>query len=350
MTSSLPIAAAPFSSSTACSRPTPPVTHAAAPDAPRVKREVRVTGIVEAVHSSKVLVPQIFSQGGPMTLTKLIPNGSKVKEGDLIAVFDAPSRSIRPATPKPNSTTSATRSNKSAAQNRADAEKRVSDLRQAEADLAKAKSNCKRVPYSAKSTASKRMSGWKPPAPRRQPDQIQRRPRQERCRLPPHPGTPARSPESHARTHQIQHGQTRTARPARRHGRPPESLSQQLHGPCPGRRSALPRPADRQHFRSHRQCSSAAPSASPMVPPSSPAARPPCTSTLIRNWPSPLISNSPAPLPAPLSAVPSRAFTAVFKLDKSDPHLMPDLSAAVVVDAPTQGDGRENERRCHPST
>src|SRR5947209_17350756 len=72
-----------------CSRTTPPVTHAAAPDTPRAKREVRVTGIVEAVHSSKILVPQIWSQGGPMTLTKLIPNGSKVAAGDLVAVFDA---------------------------------------------------------------------------------------------------------------------------------------------------------------------------------------------------------------------------------------------------------------------
>jgi multidrug resistance efflux pump len=32
---------------------------------------------------------------------------------------------------------------------------------------------------------------------------------------------------------------------------------------------------------------------------------------------------------------PIKTFTAVFKLDKSDPHLMPDLSAAIVVEAPT---------------
>jgi hypothetical protein len=32
---------------------------------------------------------------------------------------------------------------------------------------------------------------------------------------------------------------------------------------------------------------------------------------------------------------PIKSFTAVFKLDKSDAHLMPDLSAAVVVEAPT---------------
>src|SRR5436190_22449877 len=88
MTSSSLLAAIPLLLLASCSRPTPPVTHAAAPDTPRTKREVRVTGIVEAVHSTKVLVPQIFSQGGPMTLTKLIHNGNKVNAGDLIAVFD----------------------------------------------------------------------------------------------------------------------------------------------------------------------------------------------------------------------------------------------------------------------
>jgi hypothetical protein len=34
---------------------------------------------------------------------------------------------------------------------------------------------------------------------------------------------------------------------------------------------------------------------------------------------------------------PIKAFAAVFKLEKVDPHLMPDLSAAVVVEAPAPG-------------
>src|SRR4051794_19457345 len=72
-----------------CSRPTPAVTHAAPAEPPRLAREVRVTGTVEAVHSTKILVPQISGQFNRMTLTKLIANGSRVKEGDLIATFDA---------------------------------------------------------------------------------------------------------------------------------------------------------------------------------------------------------------------------------------------------------------------
>lgn len=121
-----------------CSRSTPPVTHAAPPDTPRAKREVRVTGIVEAVHSSKILVPQIFSQGGPMTLTKLIPNGVKVKEGDLIALFDSTQQVDLAREAQAKFDDLGHQVEQKRAQNRADAEKRTSDLRQAEADLAKA--------------------------------------------------------------------------------------------------------------------------------------------------------------------------------------------------------------------
>ena len=88
MTSSLSIAI-PLLFLASCSQSPPPVIHAAALDTPRIKRQVRVTGTVEAIRSSKILVPQVWGQGGPMTLTKLIPNGSKVNEGDLIAVFDS---------------------------------------------------------------------------------------------------------------------------------------------------------------------------------------------------------------------------------------------------------------------
>ena len=56
--------------------------------APRVARELRLTGILEAIHTSKVTVPQIVGQGGRLTLTRLISNGVRVKTGDVIAEFD----------------------------------------------------------------------------------------------------------------------------------------------------------------------------------------------------------------------------------------------------------------------
>jgi HlyD family secretion protein len=76
-----------------CSRPSPHAAHAASPaapvESPRAKREVRVTGTIQAVYFSKVLVPAIYGQGGSLTLTRIIPNGSRLKEGDPIAEFDA---------------------------------------------------------------------------------------------------------------------------------------------------------------------------------------------------------------------------------------------------------------------
>ena len=43
---------------------------------------------------------------------------------------------------------------------------------------------------------------------------------------------------------------------------------------------------------------------------------------------------SASPVAASALGSPIKPFTAVFKLDKTDPHLMPDLSAAVIVEAP----------------
>jgi multidrug efflux pump subunit AcrA (membrane-fusion protein) len=136
----------------ACARNTPPVTHAAdmpSGGAAPSKREIRVTGIVQAVHATKVFVPQIWGQGGPMTLTKLIPNGTHVKEGDLIAIFDSTQQTdiAREALAKYEDL--GHQVEQKVAQNRADAEKRTSDLRQAEADLAKAEIELKKGPVLA---------------------------------------------------------------------------------------------------------------------------------------------------------------------------------------------------------
>jgi HlyD family secretion protein len=125
-----------------CTRSSPATAMAASVspngDAPRAKREVRLTGILEAVHSSKVLVPQIWGQGGPMTLTKLIRNGSEVKEGDIVALFDSTQQAdtVRDTLAKYDDL--GHQVEQKVAQNRADAEKRKADLGQAAADMAKA--------------------------------------------------------------------------------------------------------------------------------------------------------------------------------------------------------------------
>jgi multidrug efflux pump subunit AcrA (membrane-fusion protein) len=70
----------------------PVVTHAAAvvssPTAP-VRRQLRVTGTVQAEKSSTILVPQISGQGGRLTLVGLVTNGVRVKAGEIVAEFDS---------------------------------------------------------------------------------------------------------------------------------------------------------------------------------------------------------------------------------------------------------------------
>ncbi|HLK69349.1 MAG TPA: efflux RND transporter periplasmic adaptor subunit [Bryobacteraceae bacterium] len=138
-----------------CAHTSPPSVHAASPGAnpaansSHAKREVRLTGIVEAVHSSKVLVPQIWGPGGALTLTKLIPNGSEVKEGDVVALFDNTTQadSLRDTQAKYDDLGHQVEQKQ--AQNRADAEKRASDLTQAEADLSKAEMELQKGPILA---------------------------------------------------------------------------------------------------------------------------------------------------------------------------------------------------------
>jgi hypothetical protein len=131
---------------TSCSRSTPPVAHAAPAEPPRLAREVRVSGTVEAVHSTKVLVPQIYGQYNRMTLTKLIPNGSRVKEGDLIATFDATQQIDNARDAQAKFEDLGHQVEQKLAQNHADSEKRIADLRQAEADLAKAEIELQKGP------------------------------------------------------------------------------------------------------------------------------------------------------------------------------------------------------------
>src|ERR1044071_340526 len=51
-------------------------------------RHIRATGTVQALHVSNVQVPALRGPGGRLTLLRLIPNGSRVNPGDLLAEFD----------------------------------------------------------------------------------------------------------------------------------------------------------------------------------------------------------------------------------------------------------------------
>ena len=126
-----------------CGRPSaPPVAEAASPTpvplAAAAKREIRLSGALEAVRSTKIVVPTIYGSGGQQTLTRLVANGVRVKAGDIIAEFDPTQQldSARDAQARYEDLGHQVEQNK--AQNRADAENREAVLKQAEAALDKA--------------------------------------------------------------------------------------------------------------------------------------------------------------------------------------------------------------------
>ena len=108
--------------------------------------EVRLTGTIQAVRFFTVQVPQIGGQGGRVTLTKIIANGVRVKTGDLLAEFDRTQEldNARDAQAKFDDLSHQVEQRQ--AQNRADAAKRASDLQAAEADLAKAELELRKGP------------------------------------------------------------------------------------------------------------------------------------------------------------------------------------------------------------
>lgn len=141
-----------------CSRPAAHIAQAASsgaagsvPASPpsRALHEIRITGTVQAVHDSKVLVPAIYGQAGSLTLTHLIPNGSRVTKGDPIAEFDATQQADNARDAQAKFDDLGHQAEQKRAQNRADAEKRASDLKQAEADLSKAELELQKGPLLA---------------------------------------------------------------------------------------------------------------------------------------------------------------------------------------------------------
>jgi multidrug resistance efflux pump len=102
--------------------------------------------MVQAVKALTMRVPQIHGEGGNLTLTKFVPTGTRVKEGDVLAEFDRTKQldSAREAHAKYEDLRHQVDQRKE--QHRADAEKRAAELQQAEADLAKAQLELRKGP------------------------------------------------------------------------------------------------------------------------------------------------------------------------------------------------------------
>jgi multidrug resistance efflux pump len=107
---------------------------------------VRATGLVQAVHAVTVQVPRIEGQGGNITLAKLVPNGVTVHQGDLLAEFDrtAEAKTLLDVQSKFDDLTHQVE--QKIAEQKSNAEKRASDLQQAESDLKKARIEMRKGP------------------------------------------------------------------------------------------------------------------------------------------------------------------------------------------------------------
>jgi len=112
----------------------------------RLHRRVRSNGTVQAVHAVTIRVPQIHGGGGDMTLTKLIPTGAAVKEGDVLAEFDRTKQLDDARDAQARFEDLRHQVDQRREQHRADAEKRAADLQQATADLQKAQLELRKGP------------------------------------------------------------------------------------------------------------------------------------------------------------------------------------------------------------
>jgi multidrug resistance efflux pump len=107
---------------------------------------VRATGVIRAVHSVIIQVPRIEGQGGNLTLATLTENGKVVPEGELLATFDRTSEIVLLRQAQAKYDDLKHQVDQKLAEHDSNAEKRASDLKSAEADLKKAEIEIRKGP------------------------------------------------------------------------------------------------------------------------------------------------------------------------------------------------------------
>jgi len=311
-----------------------------APPPARVGRELRLTGVVEAIHSSKITVPQIIGQGGRLTLTQLISNGSRVKKGDVIAQFDQAQQLEAAFTAAGKFEDLGHQVEQKITQNRADAEKRRADLTQAQADLRKAQLEVEKGPVLSDI------------------DRLKNEVRAELARqhvesLQVSQALHERSDAAALRILELQRDRQKVALSRAQTNR--DRLT--LRAPLPG--LIAHQTVYRGNTEGHAQVGDQLwygyalvnifdPSEMQvrcMVAETDRTALTGATRVTVRvdAYPDLALTGhfvSASPMAASALGSPIKTFTALFRLDQTDPRLMPDLSAAVVIDVPSTGGGQ----------
>jgi multidrug efflux pump subunit AcrA (membrane-fusion protein) len=124
----------------------------AAPAAARA-RTVRWSGTLEALRSTRVSVPQVTGPTFRLTLTELVPNGTQVAKGDIIAAFDPLEQLEQARESAARAEDLAFQVRQREADNAANVERRRSEREQAEADLAKARLDVSQAPVLSETDA-----------------------------------------------------------------------------------------------------------------------------------------------------------------------------------------------------
>jgi len=110
-------------------------------------RIIRATGIIQALEWQSIRVPQLASGGSArQTITKLIPNGTKVSKGDLLVEFDRTSLFDDERDAKARLKDLTYQLEQGKAQAKSDSTRRLANIKQAEADLRKAELELKKGP------------------------------------------------------------------------------------------------------------------------------------------------------------------------------------------------------------
>lgn len=323
-----------------CSRISPSVTQAAAPkpsETAPAKREIRLNGTIQAVHSSKILVPQIYGQNGPLTLTHLIENGAMVKEGDSIASFDATDQIDKARDARAKFDDLSHQADQKRAQNNADAEKRNSDLQQAEADLAKAEIELRKGPLLSEI------------------DRLKNEQKTAIARI--HVDSLKKSNALHdqadaaaLRILELQRDRQKVALERAQNNMAALEIKASLGGMVAQQNTW--RNNSMGHPQEGDQLWRGAPLVSIFDPremsvyclvgePDGAVLKPGTLATVYLDaYPNVVLpahfENASPVASAPIGS-PLKSFTARFRLDKTDPHLLPDLSAALVIEEPAQG-------------
>ena len=107
---------------------------------------VRATGIIRAVRSQTILVPRIEGLGGNLTLATLAENGAVVSPGDSLATFDRANEIKLLLEAQTKFDDLGHQIEQQRATNNSNAEKRIADLQQAQADLKKAEIESRKGP------------------------------------------------------------------------------------------------------------------------------------------------------------------------------------------------------------